>query len=88
MNNTSKTLYRQCNLRSGQSQMTCWLDERVRVGWRVTLSDSEDPTIWWTIESVGDTLLPRKEIKGAHASKNWHKNDFHGVLKGLIAKNV
>jgi len=84
----NKILYKQCNLRSGQSLMTCWLEDKIQVGWRVTLKDSDNPSELWTIESIGDTALPRKEIKGAHASKDWHKNDFHGVLKGLVVKNV
>jgi len=32
---------------------------------------------------MGDTLLPKDDIKGSHNSKAWHGNDFHGKLPGL-----
>lgn len=80
-----KILYKQCNLQNGASHITAWLEaDKVKVGFKVTLKDSEEPEKWWTITSVGDTTLPKAEIKGSHNSKSWHDKDFHGKLKGLI----
>ncbi len=62
---------------------------KLKVGVRVRLEDSENPLQWWMINSVGETLLPKDEIKGSHNSKGWHDKDYHEKLKGLnIQKNV
>ena len=83
-----KTLYKQCNLSNRDSHMTAWLDAAiVKPGIKVTLKDAEDPALWWTIDSVGETAMAKEDIKGAHGSKKWYGNDFHGTLKGLQIKN-
>ena len=82
-----KAIYKQCNLKSSNSVMTAWLEaDKVRAGIKVTLKDSQDPARWWLITSVGDTALPKDEIKGSHASEDWYKKDFRGTLKGLKIK--
>lgn len=45
------TTMRQVSLRDGDSRTVTWLpdDKRLRVGTRVTLKDSEDPSRLWTI---------------------------------------
>lgn len=77
-------LYRQYNLISGNEHLTAWLQEGLKKGWKVNLADSDNPVQWWKITSVGDTLLPKDEIKGSHNSKAWYKNDLpRGRIKGL-----
>ena len=77
-------LYRQCILEMGNARITCWLEaSKVRVGIKITLKDSENPTQWWKVVSVSGVELPRKDIKGSHNSYSWHEKDFHGRFKGL-----
>jgi hypothetical protein len=63
-----------CKLKNGNSQIDAYLEfkSKMRVGVKVTLKDSEDPTIWWTVESMGEPidaeLVERKE--------NWYKTNF------------
>lgn len=79
-----KDLYKQCVLQSGDSVIVSWLlASEAKVGIRVTLKDSDDPTKWWTITSVGKQELAKKDIKDSHEAKNWYKKDFRGKLKGL-----
>jgi len=81
----SKILCRQYNLEHGDEQLTAWLDAiDLKKGARVTLKDSEHPDVFWTVTGIGDTVLPKDEIKGAHDSRDWHKNDLpRGRIKGL-----
>lgn len=85
----SKVLCRQYNLEHGNEHLTAWLDAiDLRVGTKVTLRDSENPTIFWKVVGIGDTVLPKDEIKGAHDSKKWHGNDMpRGRIKGLKITN-
>lgn len=64
--------------------MNCWLEaNKVKVGIKVTLKDSDNPQCWWLITSIGETILPQKDIKGSHDSGSWFDGDFHGKLNGL-----
>lgn len=82
-----KTLYKQCNLLSGTYAMVAWLEaDKVKLGMYVTLKDSEEPNLWWKIQSIGDTSLAKTDIKGAHNSEAWHRNDYRRKLEGLIIK--
>lgn len=82
------TLFKQCNLSSGSEHLTAWLEaDKVKPGIKVTLQDSEDPTKWWRVDSVGVTALPKEDIKGAHNSRKWFTNDMpRGRLKGISLK--
>jgi len=45
--------YKQCELKNGVSRMIVWLDaEKVKPNIKVTLKNSENPKIWWTILTV------------------------------------
>ncbi len=63
-----------CKLKNGDANLDAYLEvkPKLRVGVKVTLKDSDDPTIWWTVESMGEpkdaSLLERKE--------NWYKTNF------------
>ena len=77
--------YKQCHVRSGESQQTVWLEaEKVKEGIKVTLKDSDEPKRWWTIVRVYETALEKSEIKDAHAARKWYQNDLkRGTIKGL-----
>lgn len=64
---TKKEQWRvQCRLKSGNAQLTAWLDPRAKVGKFVTLKDSFDPEQRWEIISVGEPQLLDK------INKDWH----------------
>lgn len=79
-------LFKQCvieNVINPTCSQVCWLDAKVKKGWKITLKDSGDPKEWWLIKSVGTHLRPRNDIWDQHKSKKWFENDFHGRLTGL-----
>lgn len=69
----------QCSLRSmdnnSVAHMVCWLDKRpeLKKGVRVTLKDYEEPDREWWVESIGDVVMEKSDLKRA---KDWHRNDF------------
>lgn len=77
-------LYRQYTLRHENTEMIVWLVDGLKKGTRVTLKDSDEPTLWWTIVTIGSFPLLKTQIKDSHTAKNWYKKDFHGRLKGLL----
>ena len=73
----------QYQLENENSLLVCWLEaDRVKVGDRVTLKDSDNPMRYWTVTKAYSEK-DSKDIHDAHESKNWHKGDFHGKLEGL-----
>ena len=76
-------LMQQYKLQNGSSQLVCWLEEgQVKPGYKVQLKNTDDPELWWDVVEAY-TKQELADIKGAHNSHDWHKNDFHGRLKGL-----
>lgn len=41
-------------LRDGNTRMVCWVNKEVRVGNRITLKNSDDPSRWWTVTWISD----------------------------------
>ncbi len=60
---------RQVRLRSGCSERTCWVESRVRVGDRITLKNSEDPGLLWSVEWAGSQLRDPGSI-----NRGWSNN--------------
>lgn len=57
-------MYTQCRLKSGKTQLVCYLDStKLKTGMRVTLKDFDDPSQWWDVVSVSETAIPRDKIK-------------------------
>lgn len=48
----------QVRLRSGDTEMTCWVDRSVRDGQMITLKDSENPDRLWLVLEVSTTGTP------------------------------
>lgn len=74
---------RQCVLKSKNSRMTTWLDDRkdLKEGVWVTLSTSEDQERRWQVISMGEKMNGIG-IVGAHDSKIIHQKDFIRDGKG------
>jgi len=60
----------QCVFRSGNEYRVASVpvDSRLHLGVAVTLSNSEDPTRWWTITEMGRPM-PKSFLK-----RHWHNN--------------
>jgi hypothetical protein len=59
----------QVQLRSGSTVRTCWVEDRVRAGNRITLKTSEEPGRFWDVVSVGSQ---RRELAGI--PRGWNNN--------------
>lgn len=69
--------YKQCRIRNGKQTDVCYLNAEIaKIGYYVTLADSDDPKKRWEIMTIGDTVLEEDEIKGGHKSKNWYKKNY------------
>ena len=55
--------YKQCTLRSGNTETVAWIEERgAKVGYSVTLEDSEDPARWWEVVLTGSNRIAKDEV--------------------------
>lgn len=62
--------YKQCLLKSDKSIMTVWLDaDKVKLGIKVTLKTSEDPSKWWKIIAVYSGEFEQADVKKYHNPK-------------------
>jgi hypothetical protein len=48
----------QARLRSGDTELTCWVDRSVRAGQMITLKDSENPDRLWLVTEVSESAVP------------------------------
>jgi hypothetical protein len=55
----------QVKLRSGNSIRTCYVDRHVNVGDQLTLKNSSEPDMLWTVDEVYQTAVPPE--RGWHA---------------------
>lgn len=56
--------YRQCTLRSGNTFLTAWIEEKgAKIGHSITLKDSKDTKRFWQVLDVGDVRLPEAKTK-------------------------
>lgn len=80
-------IYHQCVLRSGESTLVCWLDgSKIKPGMKVTLKDSGNPELWWTIDTMSSLGFPKNELKDEHVAQKWFENDYRHKLTGLVIK--
>lgn len=57
----------QVRLRSGTTELTCWVDARVRAGDQITLK--AEPARWWGIAWAGTDRRTADQI-----NRGWHNN--------------
>lgn len=67
--------YRQCTLRAQNTEQVAWIEERgARVGFRVTLKDTEDPQQLWTVMTVSNHRLSKEDVnRNEHRHTSWHQ---------------
>lgn len=44
----------QVDLRSGSTAMTCWVEPKIKIGNRITLKNSDDPSRLWDVVGIGE----------------------------------
>lgn len=59
----------QASLRSGTAVRTCWVEDRIKTGDRITLKNSEDPDRLWDVAEVGSERRTATEI-----NRGWNNN--------------
>jgi len=76
--------YRQCTLRHKHSVTVAWIEERgARLGCQVTLEDSEDPSLFWTVETVSRQRVSQTEAQEkARESVKFARAGSLGGLRG------
>jgi hypothetical protein len=62
-------MLRQVRLRSGSTELTCWVESRVRMGDVITLKNSDSPGVLWSVEWVGSQLRHPLSI-----NRGWNNN--------------
>lgn len=62
------TMLVQVDLRATDRFLTCWVEPKVKVGDRITLKNSAEPTVLWDVLSVGQPH-PSTDIK-----RGWNNN--------------
>lgn len=62
------TMKVQVDLRSANRYLTCWVEPRVKVGDRITLKNSPEPTLRW------DVLRVSAPSKAADINRGWDNN--------------
>lgn len=67
--------YRQCTLRHQDTEQVAWIEEYgAKVGNRITLKDSGDPTTLWTVMTVSRYRLTQQEVNdNQHRHAKWHE---------------
>jgi len=60
--------YYQCTLASGQRQTTCFIPEHgAKMGYKMKLTDSDDPTLEWTVTSVSSMSVTADNLSKLQA---------------------
>lgn len=57
------TYYRQCNFKKGKKKLTCWVEDRVKVGNIVDFKDMEKDSDGWEVVKVGAIRFEEAYIK-------------------------
>lgn len=58
----------QVDLQCGDRLLTCWVEPKVKVGFRITLKNHENPKLFWRVLRVGE---PRET---ARINRGWNNN--------------
>ena len=71
----SKKFFKQCTLRNGSHVLVSWIEERgAKVGYSVTLKDSDDPSKFWEVTSVSELKLSMEDVElGSSKARNFKK---------------
>lgn len=59
----------QVRLTSGDSHLTAWVENKIKVGNRITLKDSDDPDQMWEIISIDSEPVEQSSV-----NRGWHNN--------------
>lgn len=59
----------QVRLKSGDSRLTAWVEDKVKIGSVITLKDSDNPMRKWEILSIDSEPVEQSSI-----NRGWHNN--------------